>query len=124
MEAGLLLVPGPVPLHPRVAEELAKPALPHYGDTWIKAYREAQDLQRYLWSTRSSRVFPLVGPGHVGLESLAFTFLRPKDRVVVLDNGFFGERMADVLRSHPFKVDVVRADWGSTLDPSKVKAAL
>lgn len=124
MEAGLLLVPGPVPLHPRVAEELAKPALPHYGDAWIKAYREAQDLQRYLWGARSGRVFSLVGPGHVGLESLAFSFLRPKDRVVVLDNGFFGERMADVLRTHPCKVDVVRAEWGSTFDLAKVRAAL
>ncbi len=124
MEAGLLLVPGPVPLHPRVMEEMAKPALPHYGDAWIKAYREAQELQRYVWAAPSGRVFPIVGPGHAGLESLAFTFLRPKDRVIVPDNGFFGGRMAEVLAAHGLKVDVVSYEWGSGIGLSKLRAAL
>lgn len=124
MEAGLLLVPGPVPLHPRVQEELAKPALPHYGDAWLKAYRESQDLQRALWSTSSPHVFPLVGPGHAGLESIAFTFLRPKDRVVVVDNGFFGGRMAEVLRTHRIEVDLVSSAWGKGVDLEKLRAAL
>ena len=49
MDPGLLLIPGPVPLHPRVLEEFAKPALPHYGDAWVQAYTETVSLMRYLW---------------------------------------------------------------------------
>jgi len=124
MEAGLLLVPGPVPLHPRVAEELAKPALPHYGDAWVRTYGEVLELLRYTWAAPTSRVFPVVGPGHAGLESLAFTFLRPGDRAIVLDNGFFGGRMAEVLRTHHVHVDVVRAEWGAGFDASAVRVAL
>lgn len=124
MEAGLLLIPGPVPLHPRVLEEFAKPALPHYGDAWVKAFREAQELQKYLWAAPKGRVFPVVGPGHAGLESLAFTFLRPGDRVVVLANGFFGERVREVLVTHRVKVDLVQAPWGEGFDLAKLRAAL
>ncbi len=124
MDTGLLLIPGPVPLHPRVQEELAKPALPHYGDAWIKAYAETQDLMRFVWEAPAGRVFPIVGPGHAGLESLAFTFLRPRDRVVVLDNGFFGERLAEVLRTHGIRVDAVRSEWGRGFDLAGLKKAL
>ncbi len=124
MDTGLLLIPGPVPLHPRVQEELAKPALPHYGDAWIKAYGETQDLLRFLWEAPKGKVFPLVGPGHAGLESLAFTFLRPRDRVVVLDNGFFGQRLAEVLATHHLKVDPVSSEWGTGFDLPKLKKAL
>ncbi len=124
MDAGLLLIPGPVPLHPLVQEELAKPALPHYGDAWIKAYAETLDLMRYVWEAPKGMVFPVVGPGHAGLESLAFTFLRPRDRVIVLDNGFFGERVAEVLRTHALRVDVVASEWGQALALDQLKKAL
>ncbi len=124
MDTGLLLIPGPVPLHPRVQEELAKPALPHYGDAWIKAFAETQDLMRYVWEAPKGRVFPLMGPGHAGLESLAFTFLRPRDRVVVLDNGFFGERLAEVLATHRLRVERVRSEWGDGFDMGGLKKAL
>ncbi len=124
MDTGLLLIPGPVPLHPRVLEELAKPALPHYGDAWIQAFAETQDLMRFLWEAPKGRVFPLVGPGHAGLEALAFTFLRPRDRVVVLDNGFFGQRMAEVLAAHRLRVDVVGSEWGAGFDTGKLQKAL
>jgi len=84
MEAGLLLIPGPVPLPPRVLEEFAKPAMPHYGDAWVKAHRETREMLHSLWSSPDAHVFPLAGPGHAGLEAIAYTFLRPGDRVVVV----------------------------------------
>ena len=124
VDTGLLLIPGPVPLHPRVQEELAKPAQPHYGDAWIQAFAETQDLLRYVWQAPKGKVFSLVGPGHAGLESLAFTFLRPRDRVIVLDNGFFGQRLAEVLATHRIDVEVIGSEWGTGFDLPKLKMAL
>jgi alanine-glyoxylate transaminase/serine-glyoxylate transaminase/serine-pyruvate transaminase len=124
MEPGLLLIPGPVPLPPRVLEEFAKPALPHYGDAWVKAHSETRDLLRYLWSAPDAHVFPIAGPGHAGLEAIAYTFLRPGDRVVVISNGFFGERVREVLLTHRLKADVVASDWGSGPDLAALRAAL
>ncbi len=124
MDTGLLLIPGPVPLHPRVQEELAKPALPHYGDAWIQAYAETEDLLRFLWEAPKGKVFPVEGPGHAALEALAFTFLRPEDRVVVMDNGFFGQRLAEVLATHRVRVDLVSSEWGMGFDLPKLRKAL
>lgn len=124
MEPALLLIPGPVPLHPRVLEELAKPAMPHYGRAWVKAYGEVQSLSRYLWAGPHARVISLAGPGHAGLEALAYTFLRPGDRVVVVSNGFFGERIREVLLTHRVKAELVASEWGEGPDVSGVRHAL
>lgn len=124
MEPGLLLIPGPVPLHPLVLEELAKPARPHYGAAWVKAFRESQVLMRHLWQAPGAHVFPVAGPGHAGLESLAFSFLRPKDRVIVLDNGYFGGRTEEVLKSHHIRVSAIRSEWGQGFDLARLRKAL
>src|SRR5207245_11143207 len=92
MGPGFLLIPGPVPLPPRVLEEFSKPARPHYGDAWVKAHTETREMLRYLWSAPDAHVFPIAGPGHAALEAIAYTFLRPGDRVVVVSNGVFGDR--------------------------------
>jgi alanine-glyoxylate transaminase/serine-glyoxylate transaminase/serine-pyruvate transaminase len=122
--SGLLLIPGPTPLSPEVQEELAKPAVPHYGDAWVKAQTEARDLLRYLWAAPDARMFPVAGPGHAALESIVYTFLRPGDRVLVLSNGFFGERTHEVLMSHRVKAELVTAPWGSGLDLAALREGL
>src|SRR6059036_3013180 len=124
MEAGLLLIPGPVPLPPRVLEEFAKAALPHYGDAWVKAHSETHDLLRYLWSAPDAHVFPIAGPGHAALEAIAYTFLRPGDRVVVVSNGFFGDRIREVLLTHRVKAEVVASPWGAGPDVPALRDAL
>jgi len=124
MRPPLLLIPGPVPIHPAVHEEMAKPALPHYGPAWVKAYKEVLGLLRYVWSAPNARVFPFLGPGHAGIEALVHTFFRRGDRVVVLDNGFFGDRLREVVSSHRIHVDVVASPWGKGLDFQALRKAL
>lgn len=124
MRPPLLLIPGPVPIHPAVHEEMAKPALPHYGPGWVKAYKEVLALLHYVWSSPKARVFPFLGPGHAGIEALVHTFFRRGDRVVVLDNGFFGDRLREVVSSHRIHVDVVASPWGKGLDFQALRKAL
>jgi alanine-glyoxylate transaminase/serine-glyoxylate transaminase/serine-pyruvate transaminase len=124
MGSGLLFIPGPTPLSPQVQEELAKPAMPHYGDAWVKAQKEARDLLRYLWSAPDAHMIPVAGPGHAALESIAYTFLRPGDRVLVISNGFFGERTHEVLLSHRVKAEMIASPWGEGPDLAALREAL
>jgi alanine-glyoxylate transaminase/serine-glyoxylate transaminase/serine-pyruvate transaminase len=119
-----IMIPGPVPLHAEVAAELAKPALPHYGGHWVPMYRETQDLLRRLFQMDDADVFPLAGPGHAALGALAATLFAPGDKAVVVDNGFFGSRLADVLQAHRVAVTRVAASWGRAPPLEAVAAAL
>jgi len=116
-----LLIPGPVPMDPRVMEELAKPATPHYGAEWVRVYGEVLDMLRRLFQTRDGEVYPIAGPSHIALETIAFTLLRRGDRVAVINNGFFGARCADMLKSHHLDVESIPADWGEPPDLQEVE---
>ena len=124
MRPPLLLIPGPVPIHPRVLEEMAKPAVPHYGPQWVKAYEDVLRLLKYVWVAPKARVFPFLGPGHAGIESLVHTFFRRGDRAVILENGFFGDRLREVVAAHRLKADVVRSPWGKGHNLSGLRNAL
>lgn len=119
-----LLIPGPVPIDPRVMTELSKPAGPHYGKEWVRKYGEVLDMLRRLFQVKASPVYPIAGPGHLALDTIAFTLLRPGDRVAVIDNGFFGGRCTDVLRAHHLKVEVITANWGEPPELGEIEQAV
>lgn len=119
-----LLIPGPVPLEQRAAEELAKPAVPHYGDDWVAAYHEVEDLLERLFLMKDARVFPLAGPGHVAMEAVISTLLRPEDKALVIDNGFFGRRLREILDAHGIEAFSIHSRWGSPPDMRRVEEVL
>ncbi len=124
MKAKRLLIPGPVPLEGRIAEELAKPAVPHYGAEWVQRYAETEDLLQRLFRMREAGVYPLAGPGHAALEALIATLLRPEDKAIVIDNGFFGRRLRDVLDAHGVEVFSIHSRWGAPPDMRRVEEVL
>jgi alanine-glyoxylate transaminase/serine-glyoxylate transaminase/serine-pyruvate transaminase len=119
-----LLIPGPVPLEGRIAEELAKPAVPHYGREWVEAYGETEELLQRLFRMKDARVYPIAGPAHAALEALVTTLLRPEDKALVIDNGFFGRRLREVLDAHGIETFTIHARWGSPPDMRRVEEVL
>ncbi|MFQ5986150.1 MAG: pyridoxal-phosphate-dependent aminotransferase family protein [Thermoplasmata archaeon] len=124
MKTPRLLIPGPVPLEGRVAEELAKPALPHYGEEWVQTYRQTEDLLRTLFRMGDAKVFPMAGPAHVGMEALATTLLGPEDKALVIDNGFFGRRLREMLDAHQVEAFSIHGRWGAPPDLRRVEEVL
>ncbi|MFQ6012160.1 MAG: pyridoxal-phosphate-dependent aminotransferase family protein [Thermoplasmata archaeon] len=124
MKTVRLLIPGPVPLEGRVAEELAKPVLPHYGKEWVTTYRETQDLLRTLFRMTDAKIFPMAGPAHVGMEALVTTLLGPEDKALVIDNGFFGRRLREMLDAHQVEAFSIHGRWGTPPDLRRVEEVL
>ena len=120
-ESPRLLIPGPVPIDPRVLEEMAKPAAPHYGDLWVRRYADVIDMLKRLFQTKDGEVYPIAGPSHLAFETIAFTLLRRGDKVAVVDNGFFGARCAEMLKAHHLDVEVIRGSWGESPDLHEVE---
>lgn len=119
-----LLIPGPVPLEKRAAEELAKPPVPHYGKDWVRAYAETEELLQNLFGMKDAKVFPMVGPAHIALEALVSTLLRSEDKALVIDNGFFGRRLREVLDAHGIEAFSIHSRWGTPPDMRRVEEVL
>ncbi len=94
-----LLIPGPTTLDPTVLQEMVRPVVPHYGAAWTAYYQETIGLLKNVFDT-SGPVFAIPGSGSAGLDAAISSCIGSKDRLLILANGFFGDRLAEIATSH------------------------
>ena len=67
---------------------------------------------------------PIQGSGTYVLEAAVATLVGPDDTLLVLINGAYGERMAEIASRMGRTVDVMRWEETQPVDPSEVAAKL
>ena len=72
----------------------------------------------------SGTVVPLTCSGTGGLEAAIASVLRPGDRVLSIQLGYFGERFAAIAAHHGIDVDVLAAPWGQVVDTELITRRL
>ena len=109
----LLLTPGPTPLHPRAAAALSWPMIGHM-DPEVFAFndRVARDLKVLYGADEDAFTALLSGTGSLGMEAGFANLLEPGDRALVLSNGVFGERKAEMALRLGADVTVLRSPLG------------
>lgn len=122
-ERARLMVPGPVDVEEDVLAAVAQPVLPHYGEEWLAIYHETLDGLKQVFGTQNDLV-PLVGPGSAGVDAAIGSLMQTGEKVLVLQNGFFGERLAAIAQSYGLEVRTVAAPLGESVDPEAVRRAL
>src|SRR5947209_12846828 len=119
----LLMGPGPACVYPEVYTALARPTLGHLDPAFIALMDDTKALLQQVLQTRHPVTFPVSGTGSAGMEAAFVNLVEPGDRVLILINGVFGTRMADVAGRLGAKVETVEFEWGMpvTLDAVKDK---
>jgi alanine-glyoxylate transaminase / serine-glyoxylate transaminase / serine-pyruvate transaminase len=120
----LLMGPGPSCVPPEVYRALARPTLGHLDPYFISIMDEVKVMLRAVMQTSNRLTLPISGTGSAGMETCFVNLIEPGDAVLVLVNGVFGTRMAEVASRLRAAVDSVQFEWGTPVDPQKVKAAL
>jgi len=123
MREELLMIPGPVPVLPRILDAMSKPMIPHRGDEFKQLYVEVVENLRAIFKTRND-LFPLSGSGTCAMESAIANLVDNETSVVCIANGKFGERFYEIAERYTEHVTVVNFDWGSPIELEKVKVAL
>ena len=109
---------------PRVLRAMATPLLGQFDPEFSAVMNEIMALSRLVFQTENERAFPVSGTGRAGLEAALVSLLEPGDRVVIGECGRFGLLLEDIARRCDADVCVVRAEWGRSLDPADIEAAL
>lgn len=120
----VLLGPGPSPVDDRVLDALSAPVLGHLDPLFLRCMDDIQEMLRYVFETDNRVTVPISATGSAGMEAALVNIIEPGDEVVVCANGVFGERMVDIVERAVGKPVVVRAEWGSAIEPGKIEAAL
>ncbi len=120
----LLLGPGPSPVDDRVLAAMAEPLLGHLDPLFLRCMDDVQNLLRYVFETENRVTIPISATGSAGMEAALVNVIERSDDVVVCINGVFGQRMRDIVERAGGNAIVVEAEWGRTIDPNKIEAAL
>jgi len=121
IEDVLLMGPGPSCVPPSVYEALSRKTLGHMDTYFIQIMDEIKIQLLHIMKTENYLTLPISGTGSAGMEASFVNLIEKDDSVLILINGVFGERMRDVASRLGAKVDSVEFEWGTPVDPEKVR---
>ena len=118
-----LRIPGPTPVPPDILEAVAHPMVNHRGREFAALIsRVAERLKD--WFQTSNDVLILSASGTGGLESAVVSTLSPRDRVLSVSIGAFGERFAAIADTYGAEVIPLQYEWGQAARAEDVRQAL
>jgi len=118
-----LFIPGPIEASEEVLAAMAEPLVAHYGAEWTKFYKETLSLLQRIFRT-SEAVFLIPGSGSAGLDAALSSTVAPDGRVLIPQNGFFGERLEEIACTYTPNVTTVKFPLGQAYDLDRVERAL
>jgi len=122
-DKNLLLIPGPTPVPEPVLLAMAKHPIGHRSGDFSKIMAEVTENLKWIHQTQND-VLVLTASGTGAMEAGIINFLSPGDRVLVGDNGKFGERWGKMSKAFGLEVDLIKTEWGQPLDPEVFREKL
>jgi 2-aminoethylphosphonate-pyruvate transaminase len=121
----VLLNPGPVTTTPRVKAAVGARDMCHREPVFSSLLDSVQrKLGKVFNANGHHDVLLVTASGTGGIESAISTFVPRGRKVLVLNNGAFGERLAEIAATHEIDVLQVKVGWGEEIPLSQVRAAL
>ncbi len=118
-----MMIPGPVEVHPDVLKAMGSPVEPHYGDAWVKKNQQVLTYLKEVFRTEGD-VYLLVGSGTSAIDAAVGSCLKTGERILIGNNGYFGDRLVSIAQHNGLDVVEVKAEWGQELDPQAIRKTL
>jgi alanine-glyoxylate transaminase / serine-glyoxylate transaminase / serine-pyruvate transaminase len=91
----------------------------------MEAFGSSLERMRQVWQAdASSQPFLLAGSGTLAMEAAAANLIEPGDRALVVNTGYFSERMVEILRRYGADVVQVTASVGDAPSAEEVREIL
>ena len=121
----ILLNPGPVNVSPRVTAALGRGDLCHREPECTALLEQIRSrlLQAFAPAGGFSAIL-LTGSGTAALEAATTSILSERGRLVIVDNGVYGDRIAQMATAARLPHTVVKSDWTFPPDLEAVERAL
>lgn len=122
--ARLLLGPGPSNVEERVLRAMSAQVIGYFDPSMPEITGEIHRLLSLVFGTGNRATFPVSGTGSAGMEAALINLIESGDRVLIGHNGFFGDRMVQIVErcgGVPIKIG---AEWGRPILPEQIETAL
>lgn len=118
-----LLAPGPTPVPEKVLVKMAEPIIHHRTAGFETIVAEVKENLKWLYQTQSD-VLLLAASGTGAMEGSVINLMGKNDKALVVDAGKFGERWWKICKAFGLAYDVIKVDWGKSVDPKAIEEKL
>jgi aspartate aminotransferase-like enzyme len=118
-----LMSPGPTPIPPEVSAAGALPIIHHRTPEFGEVFTRVSENLKKVFLTESD-VFTYAASGTGAFEGAIQNLFSPGDKVLVVNNGNFGNRWVKMSRAFGLEVTELKYDWGLKADNDEVAEAL
>ncbi len=118
-----LRIPGPTPCPPEILKAMARQMINHRGAEYHEMINDVTAKMKQVFQTKND-LYLLTGSGTGGLEAAVVNMLSPKDKVLSVSIGVFGDRWATIAKTFGAEVVNCKFEWGTAADPAVVKKAI
>jgi 2-aminoethylphosphonate-pyruvate transaminase len=122
----LLLNPGPVTLSDRVRQSLLQPDLCHRESEFYDLQDEARArlLSVYELDARDWSAVLMTASGTGAVESMIASLVPRQGKLLVVQNGVYGERITHIAKQYGIAYESVLHDWMQAPDLARIEACL
>jgi len=113
------MIPGPTPVIKSIQEQMGR-EIQAFGDpAFVKCYKALIDDLGKLFNC-AGKTFPIAGTGTLAMEMAIANTTKRGDNVLVVSNGFFGDRFIEICERKGLNTDVLSAVWGECVSAADI----
>ncbi len=118
-----LMSPGPTPIPPEVSAAGALPIIHHRTPEFGEVFTRVNENLKQVFQTEDD-IFTYSASGTGAFEGAIQNLFSPGDKVLVVNNGNFGNRWVKMSKAFGLEVKEIAYDWGVKADNDDVAQAL
>lgn len=119
----MLLIPGPTPVVDSIYDALAQETRSHTDSRFTATYRNAIVNTKDMLKT-NGEVFVIAGSGTLAMEMALVNTVATGEKILVISQGYFGDRFIKLGEAFGIEVDVLQSEWGKQVNPDDVEEKL
>lgn len=124
MRQHILLNPGPVNVSPRVRQALLRGDVCHREEEFSDLIAAIRRKLLHAFAPRGYTAVPLSGSGTLAVEAMVSSALPEGKKLLVVNNGVYGERMLRMAEAHRVSAVELRCGWTERPDLTQIERAL
>lgn len=119
----LVMITGPTPTVRTITDQMGRQTVAFGDPAFVNDFRELiVDLKQML--RVDGECFVVAGSGTMAMEMAVANVTKRNDNILIVSNGFFGDRFIEICTRKGLNADVLSAEWGNVVSPKAIEEKL
>lgn len=118
----LVMIPGPTPVARSIQNQMARDTAAFKDPEFVEDFKEVLKDLREMW--HAHKTFVIAGTGTLAMEIAVCNSVKKGDNILIISNGYFGDRFIEICERKGINADVLQSTWGETVPLEQIQSQL